>query len=161
MTESRWPKIGKNLTKKSWQRRTLVLELDWNFTTTNINGWIWSCSPISVLFILSSWFGQVNNPHCFHSLLRWSKNLYFTDIMTFLSRCYYQSSNFLIYILCQSSSHFPGFKDLESVFPTWLNFLIENFFLMFIFCLKHFISSLVLWTLVSSNFCSSKLCSKN
>ena len=85
------------------------------------------------------------------------QKLIFYRLMTFLSRCYYQSSNFLIYILCQSSSHFPGFKDLESVFPTWLNFLIENFFLMFIFFQKDFISSLVLWTLVSSNFLFIKI----
>ena len=41
LTKSRWPKIGKNLTKKNWQQRTLTLELDTNFTTTNINRWIW------------------------------------------------------------------------------------------------------------------------
>ena len=86
------------------------------------------------------------------------QKLIFYRLMTFLSRCYYQSSNFLIYILCQSSSNFPGFKDLESVFPTWLNFLIETIFLnVYFFSQKHFISSLVLWSLVSSNFLFIKI----
>ena len=27
--------------QKNWQRQTLTLELDWNFTTTNVNLWTW------------------------------------------------------------------------------------------------------------------------
>ena len=98
------------------------------------------------------------------------QKLIFYRLMTFLSRCYYQSSNFLIYILCQSSSHFPGFKDLESVFPTWLNFLIETIFLNVYFFLPktfHFVSCFVVPCLVeffvhqnyvrktNSNICSN------
>ena len=45
MTESIWPKIGKNLTKKNSHRQTGTLELDRKITPTNMNGWTWPKYP--------------------------------------------------------------------------------------------------------------------
>ena len=157
--------------RKNWQRQTLKLELDWNFTTTNVKFWswpkynwiwstiknvmifchiypltsvvmvkfiiflifdhippltyvvvvifviflifgqihpltfvvvvifiiflvvftmltfvvvnFWSCSPILVIIIPSSWFGQVNNPHWNWYPLKLDKIKYYPNWLNF------------------------------------------------------------------------------
>ena len=73
------------INKKSLRRQTLTCEYDQKYVQVRrfyvSSVWsFWSCSPILVIFIWSSWIGQVNIPHIIFDIYRNNrlKRLHFT-----------------------------------------------------------------------------------